>query len=583
MSLTDRETLPVWLGWTRLAIGLAQGVALYFINDLREATDPALFAALWVTMLFAPVALIGGLGAIRPIVLATWIGGATLVVAGLAAYGASRTVMENWTWEYAQLYVVAPIFLFVGHHLVAAGDEARKWIAPYERYFDLGSRHVAQLALAVAFTGAFWAVLILGSQLFNLIGITLLVDLLDSDWFAMPATTGVFAAAIHLTDMRSGLVRGTRALGLTLLAWLLPAMAFLAAAFFLALPFTGVQPLWETRAATAILLGSAAALVILVNAAYQDGEHPPGLILRWSARVAAVLMTPLAVLAAYALWLRIDQYGLTPERIYAAAVLVVGGCYAVAYSIGAFQSRWMRTLEVGNVASAFVMLVVVVALFSPIADPARLSVADQMRRLESGRIAPEDFDVVFLRFDGARYGDAALRQLVADRSSEEAIALGERARRVLALNERWAAQVQNAGAPVELRMHPEGAAPPEGFLDQPDLTGGLMMCRTRDMVCDGMFIDLDGDGRSEFIVSTMHFLSIYAQGDDGRWAFVANASAPENFSALAASGAVRVAPARFGDLIIGDDRVPVTEVEPGRGPAIVSVESEAGDASPAEQ
>jgi len=583
MTLTDRETLPVWLGWARLAIGIAQGVALYFINDLREATDPALFAALWVTTLFVPVALVGGLGAIRPIVLGAWIGGATLIVAGLAAYGASRAVLENWAWAYSQLYVVAPIFLFVGHHLVAAGDEARRWIAPYERYFDLGSRHAAQLALAVAFTGAFWAVLMLGSQLFNLIGITFLVELMESDWFAMPATTGVFAAAIHLTDMRSGLVRGTRALGLTLLAWLLPAMALLAAAFFLALPFTGVQPLWETRAATVILLGSAAALVILINAAYQDGEHPAGFILRWSARVAAVLMTPLAILAAYALWLRIDQYGLTPERIYAVAVLVVGGCYAVAYAIGAFQARWMRTLEAGNVASAFVMLVVIVALFSPIADPARLSVADQMRRLESGRIAPEDFDIVFLRFEGARYGDAALRQLVADRSSDDAIALGDRARRVLALNERWAAEAQNVGVSVELRMHPAGAQPPEGFLDQPDLNGGLVMCRSRDMVCDGMFIDLDGDRRSEFIVSAMRYLSIYAQADDGRWTFVANASAPENFSTLAAAGAVRVAPARYGDLVIGDVRVPVTEVELGRGPVIVDVQSEAGDASLSEQ
>jgi len=143
MTLTDRETLPVWLGWARLAIGIAQGVALYFINDLRDATDPALFAALWVTTLFVPVALVGGLGAIRPIVLGAWIGGATLIVAGLAAYGAGRTVLENWAWGYSQLYVVAPIFLFVGHHLVAAGDEARRWIAPYERYFDLGSRHAA--------------------------------------------------------------------------------------------------------------------------------------------------------------------------------------------------------------------------------------------------------------------------------------------------------------------------------------------------------------------------------------------------------------------------------------------------------
>ena len=45
----------------------------------------------------------------------------------------------------------------------------------------------------------------------------------------------------------------------------------------------------------------------------------------------------------------------------------------------------------------------IVAFFTPIADPARLAVADQVRRLESGRVAPAQFDFTSLRFDGARY------------------------------------------------------------------------------------------------------------------------------------------------------------------------------------
>lgn len=574
MSESERESLPAWLGWARLAIGLAQGGALYFISEAHETMDPALHSALWITTIFVPVMLVGGLGAIRPIVLGIWVGGAAVIVAALSAYAVSRRVLELESWERPELYFIAPIFLFVGHHLVAAGDEARKWIAPYARYFDLGWRHGAQLGLAIGFTLAFWAVLFLGAQLFNLIGINALVRLLEQTWFSMPATCAVFASAIHLTDLRSGMVRGARALGLVLLSWLLPAMAFIAAAFFVTLPFTGVQPLWETRTATAILLCAAAALVVLINAAYQDGAHSAGFILRWSARVAAVLMTPLALLAAYALWLRIDQYGLTPERIYAAAILVIGGCYAVAYAIGAFWPCWMRTLEIGNVASAFVMLAVIIALFSPIADPARLSVADQMHRLANGRTASDDFDVTFLRFDGARYGDEALRRLVADRSTEEAIALGERAARILEADNRWSPQAQTAET-LEIRMHPAGATVPEGFLEDTDPVGGLMMCRTRDVICDGVLLDVDGDGRSEFVLAGLGFLSVYAQDVEGHWSFVASGHAPSDFSAQAAAGAVRVAPARFGDLVVGEDRVPVTEVNP-RGPAAVTVAPESG-------
>lgn len=569
--MTDRETLPAWLGWTRLAIGVAQGVALYFINDGRQALDPVLHQALWITALFVPVMLVGGLGAIRPLVLAIWVAAATAIVAGLAAYGASIRVLSLQSWEQPALYFIAPIFLFVGHHLVAGGDEARKWIAPYDRYFDLGWRHGAQLVLAVAFTGAFWAVLLLGAQLFELIGISLLVNLLHEDWFRWPATCGVFAAAIHLTDLRSGMVRGARALGLVLLSWLLPAMTFFVAAFIVALPFTGLQPLWDTRSATAILLSAAVALVVLINAAYQDGAQQPGFVLRWAARIAAVLMTPLAVLAAYALWLRIDQYGLTPERIYATAILVVGACYAVAYLVGAFWPRWMRTLEVGNVASAFVVLIVVVAIFSPIADPARLSVADQMRRLEAGRIAPADFDVAFLRFDGARYGDDALKRLVADRSSEDAIALGERATRALAATDRWAPSGQNIEE-LHVQMYPQGAVLPEGFLEQEDLTGAIFMCRSAEMACYAFFVDLDFDGRDEVALANSHTVSFYSRGEDARWRFTGSAQALEGLREQVAAGAVRVAPARFGDLMAGDVRMPVEEIRDFGGPLrVISV------------
>ena len=47
-------------------------------------------------------------------------------------------------------------------------------------------------------------------------------------------------------------------------------------------------------------------------------------------REAGVLLAPMIVLAAYALWLRIGQYGLTPDRVVAVACVVAGLVYASA-------------------------------------------------------------------------------------------------------------------------------------------------------------------------------------------------------------------------------------------------------------
>ena len=93
----------------------------------------------------------------------------------------------------------------------------------------LGSRECLERRLLSAlFVGVFWGVLWLGAALFNLIGIDAIEKLIEHRWFWIPATTLSLSVAIHLTDVRAGLVRGTRTLVLVLLSWLLPLMTITA-------------------------------------------------------------------------------------------------------------------------------------------------------------------------------------------------------------------------------------------------------------------------------------------------------------------------------------------------------------------
>jgi hypothetical protein len=116
-------------------------------------------------------------------------------------------------------------------------------------------------------------------------------------------------------------VRGVRTLASTLLSWLLPLTTLIAAGFLAALLFTGLDPLWATRRAASLVLAIAAVLIVLINAVYQDGEreHPAAFILRSAGIVAAVALTPLVAIAAHAVMLRVNQYGWTLERVFAAA------------------------------------------------------------------------------------------------------------------------------------------------------------------------------------------------------------------------------------------------------------------------
>ena len=151
-----------------------------------------------------------------------------------------------------------------------------------------------QLALSIGFTGAFWLLLFLGAALFKVIGLNFLEELIRQPWFSIPLTTVTFAVAVQLTDVRDGLIRGVRTVALMLLSWLLLVLTVLVAGFLVALPFTGLDGLWDTGSATALVLSAAAALIILINTAYQDGrpDNLPPAVLRVAVRVAAVLLTP---------------------------------------------------------------------------------------------------------------------------------------------------------------------------------------------------------------------------------------------------------------------------------------------------
>lgn len=529
---TDAEARP-WAGGARLAIGLGQGLLLFGLHKAFDAkvwpaTEPALFWPLCLVIAFAPLIVLGSLTGVRRTTLAAWTATGAAVVAVFAVHAILRQAAGATPLSLTpQVVLASAVFLFIAHHLIVAADAERKLIAPYPAYFDAAWKDGVQLALAALFVGVFWATLELGAALFKLIGLKGFRDVIHKDWFAFPATGLVFAAAVHLTDVRAGLIRGVRTVGLTLLGWLTPLMALIATAFFAALPFTGLKPLWDTRSATAVLLSAAATLIVLINATYQDGdpERRPPAALRHSGRLAALVLVPIVAVAGYGLSLRVGQHGWTPDRIYALACAGVGACYAVGYAVAAMSpGSWLKRLEMTNVATALVVLATLLALFSPLADPARISVTDQIQRLQAGKVSPDAFDFDFLRFRSGRYGVAALDKLKTLASGPNAAAIAGKANEALARREpvfRPAAwTLAKSGA--DITVYPKGAALPASFLGQDwsQVAGYAGPCVGGPAKCDGYLVDLDGDGVPEVLLGDQTSLWAYESAPDGTWSIL---------------------------------------------------------------
>ena len=532
----------------RIAVGLLQGIVLYLlyratVTKTWPATDGLWFASIQTVAMFVPIVILGGLGNLRSRALAIWTVAAVVLCAATSAYdiyrdpvaAAFNTAAPRFAASAALWFCLAAI-TFIVHAMIAAGEADRKFIASYPQYLACPGS-TAQLVLAVLFAAVFWGLLWLGAELFRLIRLEYLAELIKQPWFSFPATMTAFAYAIHITDIRANLVTGARTLKLTLLSWLLPMMTAFAVVFLLALPFAGLEPLWNTRRATGILLTSVAALVFLINAAYQDGqpETPIASVLRQSRWIAALVTVPLVALAGYGLLLRVQQYGWTPQRIFALAGVVVASCYAAGYGFAAIRARLtFKPIESTNVLPACVIVAVLLALFSPLADPARISAADQVSRLKSGQTPPEKLDTTFLRFGAGRAGVAELERLAKDAPTPQ---IAERAQQALQTTSRY--QMQLAGRlpatperrAANITLIPAGRSSdkvlPDSFVTHNwnafERSWVLPRCLiAADAKCEALLVDMDGDGKDEIVLlnAPNGTGSVFKSENDGSWSLM---------------------------------------------------------------
>lgn len=509
----------------RLAIGLLQGGALsllYFAYEQHSwpAADGEVFAPLLMVAVFVPLLVIQSLRMLRPRPLIGWTIVATALVAALSFYDIWRAWPQDWvisntppfeggwqphilpSWPFVPALAA---ILFIAHALIVSADIDGKLVAHYSTYFDVAWEQGVQLALTAIFVGVFWALMWLGAGLFELLKIDFLAQLFHHHWFWIPATTLAIAVAIHVTDARVGLVRGTRVLALTLLSLLLPLLTLLVIGFFAAIGVKGLEPLWSTRHAAALLIFATAVTLVLINATYQDGatDRHVASPLPFAARVAAILTVPLVALAGYALLLRIEQYGWTADRVIAAAAGFVAICHAIGYLFAAFARPWLRPIERWNIYCGVITLLALLALFSPIADPARISVNDQLARVANGTIPAAKLDLTYLRWNAGRFGKAALETLAASQNDDAASR--ESAGRLLEATNRYQPPQSPHPLAENFIVHSPDGKLPDSFLAQDwrianDFNIPTCLHLETTIKCDVFVKDVKGDGSPQIII-----------------------------------------------------------------------------------
>jgi hypothetical protein len=525
-----------------MLIALVQGGGLYLCGRLAGQPLPdwqqALLAAAFTLLAFGPTAYYLCQRTAAPRRLLGMLTAAALLIAALAGYSHWMKLTglpPERIFGQDKMQSASIVLWVLALPLIQLRADGRA-LTDYPALFRASWRDAILVIDAAVFTGVFWAVLFLGAQLFDVIGLPVFRKLIEKPAFAWPATTVCFAYAVQLCRRHAVMVESIQRHALSVCKWLLPLTLLIAAGFVLALPFTGPHKLWATHYAATLLLWLLAVSVLFINAAYGDGSEPPGYP-RWLAtalRVCVLALPVLGGLAFTAMWLRIGQHGLTVERIWGVLVAVTGGVYALGYAVAALRrgGAWLSGIGRVNVTVALGLIVAVVLLTSPLLEQHRLAVNSQMARLIAGKVAADKFDYDALRFDMGRPGRDALARLAADATLANHAQINRHATVALAKTQRWGDNktIDFDTLLASTKVYPAGATLPADFVDfaraHRDAFTSLACPFGNFDKCAVVVLDLKGDGQSEIFSATERGISTLYSHTASGWQKVGQLAAP---------------------------------------------------------
>lgn len=510
-----------------LGLGLLQGVLLWLAGELwpeqplaRAAASFVLFAVLvgsWqVQMLY------GQLGERR-----RWLGVlfCALLVGVLCAALSWQFDGERW-YRYREdggqwllLGNVLIVFLLTPFLQVAGTGRGEIYPALARHAWNNG----LTLLLALVLLGVFWALIGLWVSLFKMLGVTFFADIFLTSGFGWGASALVCSIAIRISLERAPILDALRNVLQAMSRFMLPITVLILFLFAVTLPLIGLQSLWDTRHAGRILLSLLFAHLCLVNGVFQDGSQASGYpkALRWLVSASVLVLPLLGGLAAYGLWLRIDQYGLTPERVVAALLVLLANLHALALCGAALRrgGLWLIALRRSNPPLALLTVGLLVLVQIGPLNPQQLSVENQYQRLLQGE---ESADPGYLKYRLGKAGQQRLEHLRSElHGMPEAHrnALQEQLAALDASENWWEWRREQRRVPVPLEWLNTPPADADA-LQVLVLRNTYTTCQSAG--CLLWSLDLDEDGHEELLVLPLgesgRRAQVLGRGPDDEWA-----------------------------------------------------------------
>ena len=554
--------------WGMVATGLIQGLVCYvLLTWLAPHNICWLFYGVPATIAFSSVLLFTVVSFKQK---RLWLWLAIVFVAVLAMCGWMKWQiegMEHWNtnsalWGFGCYLLLMALLLlpWIQQHL-----SPRQAVTRYTRFYTLMWHNALTLLVIFIANALVWLVLALWSELFSLVGISFFKTLFfDTDWFMYVAIGLVTALAVMLARTQSRLIASIQKL-LTLIATgLLPLVSLLTLLFIVTLPFTGLSAI-SRHVSAAGLLSTLAFLLLLLMAIVRDPQKsslPYTGALRCLIKTSLLIAPAYVLIAAWALWLRVSQYGWTPERLHGVVVVALLLVWSLGYFLSIVRRKAQNPLVLQgkvNLAVSLLALGLLVLLNSPVLDSWRISVNSHMARYHSGEIKADEVTPYMLWRSG-RTGHEALESLKNDPEYMKDAKRKRELLRVLSTNSDRNVPVTAAELAKKVQIAPGVHKPDMAFWGiVAERAYSLDECM-EEGTCLLAEVDLNNDGMRERVLFTFNDYSsaIYAYDSrEKKWLNKGGLSLPEGITKetilrAIQDGKLATKPKEWRDITVGE-------------------------------
>lgn len=417
------------LGLLSLIAGLATGGAVYWITvRWIDASTPS---PLSVTVLQTIVLFTAGWlllserrDFLRPILPAGLI---AAILAGPTWF--MRSIIASRQFELVEFpfafwfFLAGPLSYYL--LLSLAKSILESGIPPkYSSHFFHGLTLPLVAGGAKLFAGLSLILLFAWAALFKQMDVKFFSELFDEPWFIFPFLGAIGGLSISMIRAQQAVLGALRFILLLFSRIAMPIMALFSVTFLIVLAMKGPGAILDAdfffgRPAGVILFLAFTGMLVF-NGVYQNGEGgPPPFWLRLSTIVAIALFPVYTGLAAYGLWTRIGEYGLTPPRIGGIAMTFLAFAYSLVLIAGLLTElnwrarKWMPLVAPLNTLMSILWIATLLTLSSPFFNSWAISAKSQEKLLLSGKIDANKFDFGYMHFKLGKDGDAALARLEA--------------------------------------------------------------------------------------------------------------------------------------------------------------------------